>query len=162
MPRVNHGEIVLAGPVGAWPITGARRIKSLFRQLVTWYRTREVEQLEAQIVSELRVVGVLFGDRPAKHLEWADATIWPPEYVAYYMQSWRLARTRAWQRLVRLSTRLLDLTHESHDEWTQHLHRLERLTGADIPNLLPITQRMLFFGSCKGRYSAASRSKQGR
>lgn len=156
MPRANLGDS------GCPRAVVSREIKSLFRQLVTWYRTREVEQLEAQIVSELRVVGVLFGDRPAKHLEWAEGTIWPPEYVDYYMQSWRLARTRAWQRLVRLSTRLLDLTQESRDEWAQHLHRLELLSGADIPSLRPTTQRMFFLGSYGARNSAASRSHRGR
>jgi hypothetical protein len=104
----------------------------------------EVEELEAEIVTELRVMSVVFGHRPAKHLEWARATIEPPEYVDAYMQGWRMARKRAWQRLLALSNRLRALAGETEDEWFVRLHRLEMLTGVDILSLRPTTQRMGF------------------
>jgi hypothetical protein len=102
-----------------------------------------VQELEAAIVTELRVMGVVFGNRPGKQLEWARATI-EPAYVEAYMQGWRMGRKGAWQRLLSLSNRLRDVAGESEEEWFARLHRLEILTGVDILSLRPTTLRMGF------------------
>lgn len=117
-------------------------MRSFVRCLLSKFRMQEIERLEQQIVVELRVTASLFGTRPAKHSEWARATIFPPEYAAHYMTGWRRSRRLAWRRLLRLFDRLRDLTADEEGSWTSRLQRLEMVSGTDLLDLRPTTQSM--------------------
>jgi hypothetical protein len=118
-------------------------IRRAWRRMLYWLRMQEIHRLEQQIVTELRVLAVIFGNRPAIHSQWAAAAMHPPEYVDYYLTGWRAGRRMAWRRIVHMTERLHGLTGEDADAWASRLHRLELVSGADVLSLRPTTQRML-------------------
>jgi hypothetical protein len=118
-------------------------IRQLWGRVRYWLRMQEIERLEQQIVTELRVLAVIFGNRPAIHSQWALTAIPTPEYVDYYLTGWRLGRRTAWRRLVRMTQRLQELAGEDAETWASRLHRLELASGADLLSLRPTTQRMI-------------------
>lgn len=120
----------------------SNRVRSFARRVSPKFRMHEIELLEEQIVVELRVMASLFGNRPAKHSEWARATIFPPEYADYYIAGWRRSRKLAWRRLLRMFDRLRDLTADEEGSWTSRLQRLEMISGTDLLDLRPTTQSM--------------------
>jgi hypothetical protein len=110
-------------------------------RLLSWFRMNAIERLEEEIVTELRVLAIMFGNRPGIHADWARATIDRPEYADYYLKGWRIGRRMAWARLVRMAERLHQLTGEDNQTWAAHMHRLEVVGGTDVLALLPTTRR---------------------
>lgn len=117
----------------------------------------EIERVENELLTELKVFHGLFGMRPAQHLGWARHAISPPEYVDYYATSWRVGRRLAWQRILRLGERLRALAREDEDTFALRLHRLEMVSGVDAQEVRPSTQSTLLDlrGPRQGGFHAA-------
>lgn len=92
--------------------------------------------LEADLVTELRVLGGLFGPTYAEHDAWARECMLP-EAAKYYMTAWKEGRRRNWKIIERATERLRAMTAEGPDEWHSRLSRLEFVSEVQFADFRP-------------------------
>lgn len=100
---------------------------------------RAIDELEQQLITSLRVLGVLFGERTAQHAEWARTAL-PADAVELYISAWKEGRRRSWKDLQRLGHRIRTATGDEGLAWQSRLAQLELLSGTQVADIMPTTQ----------------------
>jgi hypothetical protein len=95
-----------------------------------------VDVLEENLVTEFRVLGVLFGSTSAEHGAWARGCM-PLESADHYMKAWKEGRRRNWRAVERVSARLQALTGEGPEDWNVRLSRLEVVSQVQLSDFRP-------------------------
>lgn len=98
-----------------------------------------IDELEAELITTLRVLSVLFGTRAAEHAEWARAAM-PADAVDHYLEAWKEGRRRHWKDLQRISQRMRKVTGDEGLAWQSRLAQLELLSGTQVADIRPTTQ----------------------
>ncbi|MEJ5989861.1 hypothetical protein WG902_07675 [Ramlibacter sp. PS3R-8] len=100
---------------------------------------RALDELEQQLITSLRVLGVLFGTRSAEHAEWARSAM-PADAVEHYLQAWREGRRRNWKDLQRMGQRIRKVSGDEGLAWQSRLAQLELLSGTQVADIMPTTR----------------------
>lgn len=100
---------------------------------------RSIDDLEEQLITTLRVLGVLFGARSAEHAAWARAAM-PADAVDHYLGAWKEGRRRNWKDLQRMGQRIRAASGDDALAWQSRLAQLELLSGTQVADIKPTTQ----------------------
>ncbi|MCD6077263.1 MAG: hypothetical protein K0R89_1201 [Ramlibacter sp.] len=100
---------------------------------------RDIDELEAELVTALRVLGLLFGERSAEHAAWARAAM-PAEAADHYIAAWKEGRRRSWKDLERMGMRIRKVSGDEGLAWQSRLAQLELLSGTQVADIRPTTQ----------------------
>ena len=100
---------------------------------------RSIDDLEEDMITTLRVGGVLYGVRSAQHAQWAREVM-SEEAAQHYIAAWKEGRRRHWRDVQRLGMRIRRASNEDGLAWESRLHQLELLSGAQVADMKPTTQ----------------------
>lgn len=100
---------------------------------------RSIDDLEQQLITSLRVLGVLFGSRSAEHAEWARSTM-SADAAEHYILAWKEGRRRNWKDLQRMGQRIRAASGDEGLAWQSRLAQLELLSGTQVTDIMPTTR----------------------
>jgi hypothetical protein len=95
-----------------------------------------VSALEADLITDLRVLGILFGPTSSEHGVWARSCM-ESESADHYITAWKEGRRRHWRAVERATKRLQALTGEGPVEWNSRLSRLEFVSEVQLADFRP-------------------------
>jgi hypothetical protein len=100
---------------------------------------RNLDELEDELLTTLRVGSVLYGVRSADHAGWAR-TVMSEEEAQHYIEAWKEGRRRHWKDMQRLGQRIRKVSNEDGLAWQSRLAQLELLSGTRVADMKPTTQ----------------------